>query len=471
MDKYKKLLSNAVILAVGTFSSKLLVFLLMPLYTHVLVREEFGSVDLIVQACNLLAPLVTVGIVNSIVRFGLDRAYHKSDVFTTGLCTTLVGFLVLLAFWSLLDNVPFLGGNMVLIYLFLLMSNLRSLCSQFTRARGFVRLYAIDGIISTATTVIFNVLYLLVFKWGITGYILAIVSADFLSVLFLFASARLHQYINFSKLDRTVVRAMIRYAIPMIPATLFWWLTNVSDRYIVAWHLGTDVNGLFAISYKIPTIVTLVANIFLDAWQMSAVTENDSAQREDFFSKVFGSYQAVLFAAASGLILFTKLITKLLVAPDYYESWRYVPFLVVAMAYSCMATFLGTVYVVEKKSLNSLLTTAVGAGVNVTLNIIMIPMYGVNGAAFATFLSYLLVVMLRAADTHRFIRIDLHLAKMMMNTGLLLAQSVVLIMEPRHWLVYEIALCAIVLLLNLAAIWANVKKLLGGRFGRRSANA
>lgn len=470
MDKYKKLLSNAVILAVGTFSSKLLVFLLMPLYTHVLQREEFGSVDLIIQACNLLAPLVTVGIINSIVRFGLDRAYHKSDVFTTGLCTTLGGFLVLLLFWPLLNRIPFLTGQMVLIYLFLLMSNLRSLCSQFTRARGFVRLYAIDGILSTATTIVFNVLFLVVFQWGIMGYVLAIVSADFISVVFLFLTARLHQYINFRRLDRSVMRAMVRYALPMIPTTLFWWLTNVSDRYIVAGMLGTDMNGLFAISYKIPTVVTLVANIFLDAWQMSAVTENENGGREEFFSKVFGSYQAVLFAAASGLILFTKVITKLLVAPDFYESWRFVPFLVMAMAYSCMATFLGTVYVVEKRSVNSLVTTAIGACVNVALNFLMIPRYGVNGAGFATFLSYLLVVILRAADTHRFVRIDLHLAKTMLNTGVLLVQSVVLIMEPKYWILYEIGLCVAMLLLNMAAILANVQKLLAGRFGRRSAN-
>ena len=65
MDKYKKLISNTVIFAIGTFSSKVLVFLLMPLYTTVLSNEEYGVTDLLVQTGNLLLPLVSLGIVNA----------------------------------------------------------------------------------------------------------------------------------------------------------------------------------------------------------------------------------------------------------------------------------------------------------------------------------------------------------------------------------------------------------------------
>ena len=96
MNRYKKLLSNTVLFAIGTFSSKALVFLLMPLYTAVLSTEEYGTVDLIMQAGNLLLPLVSVGIINAIVRFGLDSSVRKSDVFTVGLMTVFCGFLVLL---------------------------------------------------------------------------------------------------------------------------------------------------------------------------------------------------------------------------------------------------------------------------------------------------------------------------------------------------------------------------------------
>ena len=78
MDKYKKLVSNTVIFAIGTFSSKLLVFLLMPLYTRVLTESDYGVVDLLMQTGNLLLPLVSLGINNAIIRFGLDKSSDLS---------------------------------------------------------------------------------------------------------------------------------------------------------------------------------------------------------------------------------------------------------------------------------------------------------------------------------------------------------------------------------------------------------
>ncbi|MFR1759779.1 MAG: lipopolysaccharide biosynthesis protein, partial [Christensenellaceae bacterium] len=82
MDKYKKLVSNTVIFAIGTFSSKLLVFLLMPLYTRVLSESDYGVVDLLMQTGNLLLPLVSLGINNAIIRFGLDKSSDSREVFT-----------------------------------------------------------------------------------------------------------------------------------------------------------------------------------------------------------------------------------------------------------------------------------------------------------------------------------------------------------------------------------------------------
>jgi O-antigen/teichoic acid export membrane protein len=186
---------------------------------------------------------------------------------------------------------------------------------------------------------------------------------------------------------------MLKFSLPLIPTVVFWWVTNVSSRYIVGYMLGSDANGLYAVSYKIPTIIILFSGIFIEAWQMSAVTEEQN--REAFFTKVFAAYQAVVFLAASALIVLSKIITTILVAPSFFESWRYIPFLVMSTTFSCFVTFLGSVYMVEKKSIISLVTTLVGAVINVMLNLLLIPVVGVNGAAFAMFASYFVVFILR----------------------------------------------------------------------------
>ena len=96
MDKYKRLFSNTLIFAVGTFGSKLLVFFLMPLYTHVLTDAEYGTSDLLQQSANLLVPLVSVGMASALIRFGLDKSYDKTSVFSTALMTAGCGFAIFL---------------------------------------------------------------------------------------------------------------------------------------------------------------------------------------------------------------------------------------------------------------------------------------------------------------------------------------------------------------------------------------
>lgn len=459
MNKYKKLLSNTIIFGIGTFGSKILVFLLMPLYTSVLKKSDFGIVDLIIQTSNLLIPIVSLGIANAVIRFGLDRSIKKSDVFSIGLVTILLGFGIFLVLIPVLRRITYISDYTALIYIFVFMSCLRTLCSQFVRAKEYVRLYALDGVLSTITIIIFNVLFLVVLKLGITGYVLAIVISDLLSTIFLFFSANLKRYVKLKNINRDLAKAMLKYSIPLIPATIFWWITNVSNRFIVAYSLGSEANGLFAASYKIPTIVVLISNIFMDAWQMSAVSDDDKASRAKFFSKVFNVYQSVLFLCASGIVLFSKLITKILVSNAYYPSWQYIPFLVMATTFSCLVTFLGSVYMVEKKSILTLSTTVVGAVVNVILTFLLIQKYKVNGAAFATFISYLIVFLLRANNTKSFINIKWHVSKLLLNSIIVLCQSFIMIYEIKYWLIYQIIFVIAMLILNFGLIWNNTKKL------------
>lgn len=465
MDKYKRLLSNTVIIAIGTFSSKVLVFLLMPLYTRVLTNAEYGDSDLILQTGNLLLPLVTMGMIEGVVRFGLDRRVRKTDVFSTGVGCTLIGFLVLLVFEPLITRIDFISPYTLLIYVFVLCSSLRTLSAQFVRATGNVRLYAVNGILSTAFTIGFNVLFLVGLKMGVRGYLLAIICADALSTIFLFWRAKLYRYVRFRGLRLYTTGSMLRYSIPMIPTTLLWWITNVSDRYIVTYMSGSDANGLYAVAYKIPSIIVLVCTIFLDAWQISAVTEEQARAR--FFTKVFRSYTALVFLVSSVVILFCKIIIRILVSPEFYEAWKYVPFLILATVFNCLVSFLGSVYMVEKKSVRSLMTAAAGAALNIGLNFLLIPKYGPNGAGFATFLSYFLVYLLRARDATKFVKIRWSHLKMMVNSALITAQCFVVVMEVQNWLVYEIALVGLIVIINVKEVLQNVQKILSSTLKRR----
>lgn len=468
MDKYKKLISNTFIFAIGTFSSKVLVFLLVPFYTNVLTSDQFGVSNLLVQTANLIIPIASIGVSNSIIRFGLDNSVEKRDVFTGGIVAVGSGYLIFLLLMPFISQIDMLDGYAPLIYLYVLTASLRSLCSQFVRSRELIKLYAVDGVLSTTLVLIFNIIFLAVFHLGIVGYVLATIVSDLISTIFLFTAAKLRKFVKFRGCDWSVLGSMVRYALPLIPTTVFWWVTNVSDTYFIRYYIGAAAVGLLGISYKVPTIINLVSGIFTDAWQVSAFTEH-GPDRDRFFSNVFNSYSALIFTAASGLILFSKLITWVLVTGptnEFYPAWQYIPFLILATSFSCFVTFLGSIYMVEKKSVATLVTTALGALVNVILNIVLIPRFGVNGGTFATFFSYFVVFVVRMIDTRRIVRLKYSPVKLVINLALLFGQCWIMLNLKSGWIVPEALLCAAVVILNLRQMLTNLQRLL---FKRKKA--
>jgi hypothetical protein len=182
---------------------------------------------------------------------------------------------------------------------------------------------------------------------GITGYVLSVVVADFAVTLFIIVAGKLYKDIHPAAVDLKVIKKLLRYSIPMIPATIFWWITSVSDRYMVTYFAGEAENGLYSAAYKIPTILTLVSTVFMEAWQYSAVSDTDasgksvSGESVDFFSKVFSHYQSILYLAASGVIAFSQVFIAILCADSYFEAWRFIPVLAIASVFSGFASFAG----------------------------------------------------------------------------------------------------------------------------------
>lgn len=350
----------------------------------------------------------------------------------------------------------------MLLYIYLLVSCLRTLNCQFCRARQLNRLYAIDGILCTLTTCGFYALFLRVLNMGPTGYLLAIICADGLSALFLFCVTKTWRFLDVKRYDFALLKKMLRYALPLVPASIFWMITNASDQFFVAAMLenGTAWTAILGASYKLPTILSIVSTIFTEAWQISAFTDGTNAEREQFFSRVFGAYQSLIFLAASGIVLMAQPF-MMIYRDDYFIGWKFIPLLTMATAFSSFDNFLNSIYMVEKRSTLSFGTMAVGAVVNIALNWFLIPVWGVNGAALATFVSYFVVFLLRAINTRGLIRVDFAPEKLFCNFGLLAAESWLMLRRVPRWPVWCGLTVLAIALLNFSDLWSTVLQIFG----------
>ncbi len=461
MGKYKRLLSNTAILGAGTFASKVLVLLLMPFYTVILSTEQFGTADLIAQTANLLIPLASVGICDGIFRFTLDASEGKRGVLSTGVAILLGGSAVLLLVSPVMRLFGMISDYALLIVLYVIAANFHSAFANYIRALGKTTLFAVQGIINTALTIVLNILFLVAFDMGSTGYVLSVVVADFTLCILLFFAAKLWREISLRSVDKQTAADMLRFSIPYIPTTMMWLITSVSDRYIVAAYCGTAENGLYAAAYKLPTLLSLVSGVFVEAWHFSTVKDADEDEKAEFFGTVYINFMSVMCMGASVLIAGAKIFTKILLSDSYYASWSFVPVLVIATTFSTLVSFMGSVYFMKKKSVMSMLTAMAGAVINVVLNFAMIPKWGAMGAAIATLFSYLVVYVIRALHTRKYVRFPLHTLRLVINGLLLVVQTILMIGEFPYWIVSQILILGFMLVFNGRELLATVLRVMG----------
>ena len=462
--RYRNLFRNTIILGLGTFGSKVLVFFLLPLYTAYLTPEMYSTADLISQMSNLLIPLCCLGITDGVFRFAMDGERDRREVFTTGFLILLGGSLLFGLCSPLLSLLDAFDGYAWLIVCYVLAADFHALCAQYLRAQGKTALFAVQGMINTALVILLNVIFLIPMQMGVLGYLLSVVIADALMTLILFLFAHLHRDLRLRFFRGSLMRDMLAYSIPMIPTTVFWWITSVSDRYLVEHICGGTVNGLYSAAYKIPTLLTLLCIVFIEAWQLSAVKDSEnSEERISFFSNVYRGFQGLMFLACAGLIAFSQIGADILFADSYALAWVYIPVLLIATVFSALVTYLGSVYFVAKKSVLSFLTSMIGAVVNVVLNLILIPRWGGQGAAVATLCSYLVVYLIRAINTRRHLPFRQYPLQIAFNTAIVGVQALAMILRPAGWLWVQIGAIALVLVVNGKPLISMIMRRLRGR--------
>ena len=413
MNRQKFLLKNIGLLTVSNFASKILIFLLVPLYTSVLSTAEYGSYDLAVSTATLLYPVLSLNIVDAVMRYTMDKGANKKSIATIGLRFLLssifvfclvVGVMKVTGVWADLRGLELYIALYYISYVF------NQYLIQFAKGLERVKDMMFAGVLSTLVTVATNILFLLVFKWGLPGFFFANILAQALSALFLAVRVKLWSYIDFRQRDATLQREMLAYSVPLIATVVGWWVNSTSDKYVVSIMMGVAANGLLSVAYKIPSIISVFQSIFTQAWQISAVKEYGEGDTANFYGNTFTLVNLLVSVACSCLIILTRPMAYVFFAKDFYVAWLYVPFLLVSSVLNCASGLLGPILAAQKNSKAMMWSAVIGAGSNVVLNIVLVYFTGIQGACIATMICSYLIYHVRWVAVGESIRIkDYHL--------------------------------------------------------------
>lgn len=469
------LIKRTAFLTVGRFVSKLMVFFMVRLYTAYLTPAEYSTADLIVDMANLLIPLASLGVSEGIFRNAAGQAKDKEAFLTAGLYVLGAGSLLFVYLSPLLRLIPLFSSTAWLIVLYVLLSNLHSVVSQYLFATGRIGLFAGQGILNTALIIGLNLLFLPGLGLGVTGYVASTFIADGLTTVFLVLYTKLWRSVRRMSWREVweTIRPMLRFCLPLVPATLCWWVTSVSDRYMIYYMRSAAENGLYTAAYKIPTILTYAVSIFSIAWKGSISAETDDpALWRRHYARSWHAYAALAFVGGGCLILATRLFAGLLYAEAYRSAWVYVPVLTVATVICGLDTFLDSVYFTARNTKWSMISALTGAVLNILLNALLIPEMGAIGASLATLVSYLCVLILRLVTVKRLIDFEQGRGHLSINILLLTAEAVLMTATGKDYLTPTVGysltgLCVVLLMLwNGATLWRLATRLLRRLRGR-----
>lgn len=393
--EYKNLISNSVVFTIANLGSKVISFVMVPLYTYVLSTKEYGVVDLLTTISSLTIPLVFMCMSDAVLRYSMDKRYDCRQVITSALSIFSVGGIVSIIVMGIIKGIyPQTSEYIVVFYLLFITTALMQILNQFLRATEHIKAYAVNGVIYTLAFASLNVLFLVVLHRGIKGYLYSMVITNVICIVIACIISRIWKYINRTP-TLQIMGILLRYSLPLVPNALMWWIMDASDKFVITYFLGVGANGLYAVAKKLPTLIDTVHSIFNQAWLMSAIQENENPNSTEFTTQTYKIYSFFLMGAVLVIMIIARPFVVYILNKEYIKTWLYIPWLLISVAFSSMSGFLSSKLIANEQTALILKTTVVGAAVNLVMNFILIPIVGINGAGIATMISFGIVLIIR----------------------------------------------------------------------------
>jgi O-antigen/teichoic acid export membrane protein len=392
LKQVKQLSKDTLIYGMGSAVQGLIVFLLFPIYTRALTQEDFGAQDLVLTAVTVVTFFLMLGLDS-----GTARHYYEAE--TPGekrvVLSTWLWFEILISIPICLVLIKLAEPICVALF------NNASLASAFRLgiatipftivARVFtlsLRLtfqavrFGIVIVVGALAQALVAILLVSVFQQGIGGVFMAMMASNLIQA----AVGLALSYHNFQvAISGRLLRSMLAFGVPLVPASLSLWILNYSNRYFLTFYGSILDVAIMGAGVRVATIMTFVITAFRNAWPpfaYSLIRDVEMARRT--YARVLTFFLLATMLLGVGLSIFAREVVLVLATSKYEASASIVPWLVFSAVAWGVAGIVGIGFEIAKKSFHFSIATILGAGITTLLNIALIPKWGVDGAAIAT---------------------------------------------------------------------------------------
>lgn len=467
MNKNKELIKNTFILFLGKFCTQFISFLLIPIYTQFLISEDYGYVDLIQTYVMLIVPIIILRLDSGVFRFLIDSRedeLEKKNIISS--CIIFVFFqIILFTIILIILNVFFEIKYFKYVILNSVSIAISNVLLQISRGIGKNISYSISSIISGLSTLVLNIIFIVVLKYDGRSILAASFIGNIICSIYLLYKIDVFKYLRIKDYNFKKISNVLKYSIPMIPDGLSWWIINVSDRTFITLIIGAAANGIYAISSKFSNVLFSIFQIFNMSWQESASLHIDDKDNVEFFSSILNSSYKLFFSICIFILGIMPYIFDLVIGNSYFNAYYYIPILLLGNLFNAFANVIGGVYIAKKNSTEVAKTTFIAAIINIVINLLFINKFGLYAAAISTLLSYVFLAIYRYIDVQKYLQIIVNKKVLFISMVLfIICSSMYYINNSILNTINLVVIISICLIMNRTMIKGILKKIGGKKY-------
>jgi len=435
-----RLSQHSIIYGFGVVVSQVVGFFLIPVYTRYLTPSDYGTLELLQVTASVLGVIFVMGLNSALFRsyFLYDDAENKKKVvstvflFLSASSVLLTLLLVALAgsFSSLVFGSPEYTPYFRLIFLGLFLDTGIMVGLSVFMVRQEPINYALVSVTRVVMGIGLNIFFVVVLHKGVLGILEGTVITSAFAYFMLLGSAIRRTGFRFSFEE---LKRMLAFGLPLIPGGLAFYILTLSDRYLLQFLSTTTELGLYSLGYKFGLVVgVLLVGPFSTAWGPFVFIAAKEPNARQTFSRVLTYFVLVAMFIALALSVLSKEVLHVMATPAFFNSYKVVPF--IALSYVLYGCYYILTVGLSLEAKTMYIAAAVGAAaiLNLGLNYLLIPRYGMMGAAAATLIAFLMLALVTFLASQRFYRIDYdwgRIAKICLAAGVVYAGSLFITYE------------------------------------------
>ncbi len=400
LETIKHLTKHSLVYGLGGTLNKLIGFFLLPVYTRLLTPADYGILSLLAVTSGLATIMAQLGLGSAIFR---EIIYEGSDehavesttlYFLLGESTLFFGVLIIISpgLSSVILGTTDHAYLLRLVFLADLVGVVDIVFNARLRARAQSSLYSLLSVARFTVGILLNLYFIAFLRRGVEGLMVAgLISSALFAALYLTLLARDLRWM----FSLSILRRMLKFGIPLVPVGLSSLLLTMADRYFLKHFSTTAQVGLYSLGYNIGMVMNLVEQAFQLAWppHRFAIAKQPNAKHQ--FARILTYYLLAFGFIAMILSLLAKELLVIMTTPKFYPAAAVVPLIALSYIFSGVRHMTNTGLAIMNKNHYVPPIIVSCALLNLALNYVLIPPYGMIGAAWATILSYLVLVIIQ----------------------------------------------------------------------------